>query len=189
MCNFHSWPLDVSNNLSGYFIWNLALVTWCFTPWWGVYLPPIYMYCIRSRNNTDLVHQYARPLCLIDWGVYLHPIYYMHCTRYSNQTHLVYWYARPLCSNDKGDLSASNISHSYIYIKCDGMQGICSQLTMGVSICLLYICIVLEIAISLDVRHMWNCHSLDLQLSVQYVKLPFLTTKCQLICEITILDH
>ena len=180
MCNFHSWPLDVSNNLSGYFIWNLALVTWCFTPWWGVYLPPIYMYCIRSRNDTDLVHQYARPLCLIDWGVYLHPIYYMHCTRYSNQTHLVYWYARPLCSNDKGDLSASNISHSYIYIKCDGMQGICSQLTMGVSICLLYICIVLEIAIldHLMSVAMWNCHSWP-PVVCNYVKLPFLTSKCQ----------
>ena len=29
MCNCHCWPLDVSNYLSGYFIWNLVLVTSC----------------------------------------------------------------------------------------------------------------------------------------------------------------
>ena len=27
---------------------------------------------------------------------------YMHCTRSSNLTDLVYWYARPLCSIDQG---------------------------------------------------------------------------------------
>ena len=35
----------------------------------------IYMHCTRSRNDTDLVYQYARHLCLIDGGVYLPPIY------------------------------------------------------------------------------------------------------------------
>ena len=34
----------------------------------GVYLPPIYMYCIGFTNDTDLVYWYARHLCLIDWG-------------------------------------------------------------------------------------------------------------------------
>ena len=156
-----------SNNLSGYFIWNLALVTWCFTPWWGVYLPPIYMYCIRSRNDTDLVHQYARPLCLIDWGVYLHPIYYMHCTRYSNQTHLVYWYARPLCSNDKGDLSASNISHSYIYIYKVWWHArhLFSIDHGGIHLSSIYM------------HCTRNCHCWPLDVSSN-VKLPFLTSSC-----------
>ena len=28
----------------------------------------IYMHCTRSSNLTDLVYQYARPLCSIEWG-------------------------------------------------------------------------------------------------------------------------
>ena len=41
---------------------------------------------------------------------------YMHCTRSSNLTDLVYLYARPLCSIDQGGLYASNI---YICIVLD----------------------------------------------------------------------
>ena len=41
MWNCHSWPLDVSNNLSGYFISNLVLVTSCDStggPIWLLYI-------------------------------------------------------------------------------------------------------------------------------------------------------
>ena len=76
-------------------------------------------------------------LCLIDWGVHLPSIYiYMHCPRSSSG--------------------------------CSGMQGICAQLTgkatwsvmvfkapmlnwLAGSICLLYICIVLDLVVAVVV--------------------------------------
>ena len=94
------------------------------------------MHCTRSNNVTDVVYWYAKPLCLIDWGVYLHPRY-MHCTRSSNFTDLVYRYARPLCSIDWGVY----LHPRYLFIVLDpaisliwstGMQGLSAQLTGGV---------------------------------------------------------
>ena len=70
MWNCHSWPLHVSSHIK-----LLCLIDQ------AVYLPPIYMYCIRFTNDTDLVYQYARHLCSIDGGsiclLYLY-VFYMH---------------------------------------------------------------------------------------------------------------
>ena len=78
----------------------------------GLYLPPIYIcHCIRSRNDTDLVYQYARHLCSIDWGGLSASYIYMHCIRSGNDTDLVYQYARHLCLIEQGGLSVS-----YIYV-------------------------------------------------------------------------
>ena len=74
----------------------------------------------------------------------------MHCTRSSSGCSgmqsiylqlTVYWYSRQLCSIDWGSRSTSG---------CIGMQGICLDWLVG-SICLLYICIVLYLAVGVVV--------------------------------------
>ena len=135
----------------------------------GVYLPPIYICIVLDLGMTLIWCTSMQGLYAWGGGVYLHPIYI--CIVLDIAIKLIW------CSGMQGlyaqlmwGLSASNMSHSYIYIyiKCDGMQGICSQLTMeGIHLSSIYICIVLEIAI------------LDHYMSVSNVKLPFLTTRCQ----------
>ena len=75
---------------------------------------------------------------------------YMHCTRSSSGCSgmqgiyiqlTVYWYSRHLCSIDWGSRSTSD---------CIGMQGICLDWLVG-SICFLYICIVLYLAVGVAV--------------------------------------
>ena len=74
-------------------------------------------------------------LCLIDWGVHLSSIY-MHCPRCSSR-----------CSGMQG-ICAQLTREGHM--KCNGIQGIYAQLTGG-SICLLYICIVLDLAVGVVV--------------------------------------
>ena len=84
----------------------------------------------------------------------------MHCTRSSSGCSgmqgiyaqlTVYWYSRHLCSIDWGVHLPSIYMHCTISSSgCISMQGIYAQLTGG-SICLLYICIVLDLAVGVVV--------------------------------------
>ena len=72
----------------------------------------------------------------------------MHCTRSSSGCRQ---YARHLCSIDWGVYLPSIYMHcTRSSSGCSGMQGIYAQLTWG-SICLLYICAVLYLAVGVAV--------------------------------------
>ena len=106
----------------------------------GVHLPSIYMHSTRYSSWCSLIQGiHAR----LTGGVHL-PSIYMHCTRYSSG-----------CSLKQGIYArlTGNVHLPSIYMHCtrcssgcSGMQGICGQMTVG-SICLLYICIVLYLAV------------------------------------------
>ena len=99
----------------------------------GVYLSSIYMHCtITSSGWSSIKCIYAQltggSICLL----------YIHCTRSSS------W-----CSGMQGicaQLSGGSRSRS----QCRGMQGISARLTGG-SICLLYICLLLDLAVGVMV--------------------------------------
>ena len=87
----------------------------------------------------------------------------MHCTRSRSKTYLVYWHSRHLCLIDWRGLDpavgvvvckASVLNWLYT-----GIQDIYAQLTGG-SICLLYICIVLDLAVGVVVCN-WHLCSID----------------------------
>ena len=72
------------------------------------------------------------------WGVHL-PSIYMHCTRCSSR-----------CSGIQG-IYALLTGGSRSSSGCSSIQGIYDQLTRRVSICLLYICIVLDLTVGVVV--------------------------------------
>ena len=142
--------------------------------WLGVYLPSIYMHCTRSRSGcSGMQGIYA----WLTGGFHL-PSIYMHCTISSSGCCIIQgiytWltgesiYLLYICIVldivvDVALYKASmleltgNVHLPSIYMHCtrcssgySGMQGICGQMTVG-SICLLYICIVLYLAVGVVV--------------------------------------
>ena len=102
-----------------------------------LYLAVGVMVCKASVLNwlgvyvQEWVQQYAKYLCLIDWGFHL-PSIYMHCTRSSSE-----------CSSIQGIfaqlLGDSSAFYIYMYCtisshRCSSMQGICAWLTGGLDL-------------------------------------------------------
>ena len=95
--------------------------------------------CAQLTGGLDLA--VAVVVCkasLLDWLRVHLPSIYMHCTISSSRCSGM----QDIC----GQLAGGSRSSS----GCSGMQGICAQLTGG-SICLLYICIVLDLAVGVVV--------------------------------------
>ena len=135
---------------------------------WEVHLPSIYMHCPRSSSGfsgmqdiyawlTREGHMKCNDIqCIyasIDWEVHL-PSIYMHCPRsisgFSGMQDIYAWLTREghmKCNGIQGicaQLSGEG------HMKCNGIQCIYAWLTR-VSICLLYICIVLDPAVAVMV--------------------------------------
>ena len=111
MSDCNSWPLDVSNNLSGYFISNSVLVTSCVNDG-GVHLPSIYVYALYEIKQ---VNWFSVPVCkasMIDrQGVHL-PLALIDNTE-QWRVHSVLWQFRP-----EGSIC---LWYLYVYI-CTGIS-------------------------------------------------------------------
>ena len=100
--------------------------------WLGDPMASIYMHCPRSISGCSIMQGiYA----WLTWEVHL-PSIYMHCPRSSSG-----------CSSIQGICAQLNEEG---HMKCNGIQCIYAWLT-GWSICLLYICIVLDLAMGVAV--------------------------------------
>ena len=114
--------------------------------WLGVHLPSMYMYCTRSSSGCSGMQGICAQLT---GGVHL-PSIYMHCTRSSSgvvvcKASIFNW----LCTGIQG-IYAQLTGGSRSTSGCISMQGICLDWLVG-SICLLYICIVLDLAVAVVV--------------------------------------
>ena len=75
MSNCHSWPLDVSNKLSGYFISNSVLVTSCVSTGWSIWLWYLYVHwsLFIYRSAIALVFPYIfLSVDCFEWGLIDH---------------------------------------------------------------------------------------------------------------------
>ena len=166
MWNCRSWPPDVINNLSVYFISNLVLVTSCVSTG-GRSICLLYIYALYLILEW---HWFGVPVCkaaiLENWGgwggVYL-PYIYMYCMIYKWHS-----FGVPVC---KASMFArlGGLSASYIYV----LYWIYKWHWFGVLVCKASMLNRQEGSVA-----KWNCHSWPLDVSSN-VKLPFLTTKCK----------
>ena len=126
MWNCHSWPLDVSNNLSGYFISNSVLDTSCVCMGGYICFLYMFMHCKRFSKYTDLVNQYARHLSSWDQGGWVHlpfPIMNNIEQRRGHSAVWQFWLGGSIISFTQVKLTFPYICLWYLYVYiCTGIS-------------------------------------------------------------------
>ena len=154
--------------------------------WLGVHLPSIFMYCTRSSSGcSGMQGIYAQltggSICLLYICIVLDLAVGVVVCKASMLELTGVFKASAFYIDCIGTRSSSG---------CSGMQGICAQLTGG-SICLLYICIVLDLAVGVVVCKasmlnwlgvsiclLYICIVLDLAVGVVVCKASMLNWLC-----------